>query len=96
MSDLHVIGWDIDKCDGRAYRLWYCGKRATKHSKSMRTQASPQIVIQRTPLITEAIKFDTFIEAYDIYNNTKIRRGGQAYIRYFTEQEIFKIVLEGG
>lgn len=92
MSDIHVIGWD----GGEKHQLWYCGKRENEYSKPMRTQVSPEIVIQRTPFIADAIKFDTFVEAYDVYNNAKIRRGGTAYIQYLTEQEIFKMILEGG
>lgn len=93
MSDIHVIGWDVTH-DSKKYKLWYAGMKASQNSKSMRT--SPEIVIQRSAFITDAVKFDTFVEAYDVYNGSKIRRGGKAYIRYFTAQEIFKIVLEGG
>ena len=93
MSDIHVIGWDVTR-DGKKYKLWYSGTDVSQNSKSMRT--SPEIVIQRSAFITDAVKFDTFVKAYDIYNGAKIRRGGKAYIRYLTEQEIFKMILEGG
>ena len=95
MSDTHVIGWDVTH-NSKKYKLWYAGIKNSQNTKSMRTQASPEIVIQRSAFITDAVKFDTFVEAYDVYNGAKIRRGGKAYIRYFTAQEIFKIILEGG
>ena len=92
MSDIHVIGWDVTK-DSKKYKLWYSGVGVSQNSKSMRT--SPEIVIQRSAFIADAHKFDTFVEAYDVYNGSKIRRGGKAYIRYLTEKEIFKMMLEG-
>ena len=96
MSDTHVIGWDVTH-NSKKYKLWYAGiKEENPRYRPMRTQVSPEIVIQRSAFITDAVKFDTFVEAYEVYNGSKIRRGGKAYIRYFTAQEIFKIVLEGG
>jgi hypothetical protein len=93
MSDLHVIRWDAVRT-GRT--LWYAGtKEKNMRYKSMRTQVSPEIVIYRSALLSDAIQFDSFVDAYDVYNNSKIRRGGEAQILYLTEQQFFKKILEG-
>ena len=94
MSEVHVIGWDTKK-DGVPHKMWYAGRKVNS-SRNDSFGSNPTVTIKRTAFIEDAVHFDTFIEAYEVYNSDKIRVGGHAYIRYLTDKEIFKMKLEGG
>ena len=95
-GDKHVIVWVgayASSPSSRWFRRFWSNKSWMQHRLE-----DEDASIERTDKFSEAYVFDSFEEAYEVFNAPAVKKvyGGRLQIRYYTDKEYFKEVLSRG
>ena len=95
-GDKHVIVWVgayASSPSSRWFRRFWSNKSWMQHRLEDEGAS-----IERTDKFSEAYVFDSFEEAYEVFNAPAVKKvyGGRLQIRYYTDKEYFKEVLSRG
>lgn len=95
-GDKHVIVWAGAYASSPSSR-WF-KKMYNTESWRENPLESERAHVERTDKFSEAYVFDSFDEAYKVFNCPSVKKvyGGRLQIRYYTDREYFKEVLSRG
>ena len=93
MADKHVIVWAGVVSSGpssRWFQVMYSSKAWLENPLE-----DEQAAVKRTDKFSEAYVFDSFEEAYKVFDCPAVKKvsGGKLFIRYYSDKDYFKELL---
>ena len=95
-GDKHVIVW-AGVYSSSPSSLWFKAFYSSRSWLENRLE-DENASVDRTSKFSEAYVFDSFEEAYKVYNCPAVKKvfGGKIFIRYYSDKEYFKEILSRG